>query len=187
MLDDIKQCVETLRQGGVILYPTDTIWGLGCDATNSAAVQRIYDIKRRCNAKSMLVLVDSMARIEQYVSEVPDIAWDLVELADKPLTVVYPQARNLAANLVANDGSIGIRVTREAFSRQLCERFRKPVVSTSANMSGEPAPVLFADISQKIIGQVDFVVKFRQEDTMPAQPSSIVRLGLGGEIEIIRA
>ncbi len=186
MQDDIKKAVETLRRGGIILYPTDTVWGLGCDATNAQAVQRIYEIKQRSDSKSMLVLLDTAAKLQTYINEVPDIAWDLIELADKPLTIIYPKARNLAANLTAADGSIGIRITRESFSKRLCETFRQPIVSTSANISGQPSPDFFAEITPEIIAKVDYVVNFRQNDTTPAAPSSIIKLGKRNEIEIIR-
>ncbi len=137
MIDEIKKAIEILRNGGVILYPTDTIWGLGCDATNPAAVQKVYDLKHRAEAKSMLILVDSPAKLQAYVEEIPDMAWDLIELTTKPLTIIYPGAKNLAPNLTGDDRTIGIRVTSEEFSKRLCEMFRKPIVSTSANISGE--------------------------------------------------
>ena len=149
MNNDIKQALDVLYKGGVILYPTDTIWGIGCDATNPEAVKRVYDIKRRMDSKAMLVLIDSPAKLNFYVKEVPPVAWDLMELTTKPLTIIYDGARNLAPNLIAEDGSVGIRVTGEEFSRQLCFRFRKAIVSTSANISGEPAPKCFADISRR--------------------------------------
>lgn len=187
MKNEIKNAIEVLRQGGVILYPTDTIWGLGCDATNENAVQRIYSIKKRAESKSMLVLIDSDAKLQAYVEVVPDMAWDLIALTDKPLTIIYPGAKNLASNLISEDGTIGIRVTSEMFSKTLCERFRKPIVSTSANISGEKAPSCFEEISPEIIEAVDYVVNFRQEDTTPAKASSIIKLGVGNEIEIIRS
>jgi len=143
MQDDIKKACEVLRKGGIILYPTDTIWGIGCDATNEEAVKRIYELKQRDDSKSMLVLLDNPAKLQTYVQEVPDIAWDLIELTDKPLTIIYEGAKNLATNLIAADGSIGIRITNEVFSRELCRQFRKPIVSTSANVSGEPSPGRF--------------------------------------------
>ncbi len=186
MINDIKQALEVLRNGGVILYPTDTIWGLGCDATNEKAVQRVYEIKKRSDSKSMLVLLDSPAKLQAYVSEVPDMAWDLIELSEKPLTIVYPDAKNLAKNLVAEDGSVGIRITKEAFSKQLCEIFRLPIVSTSANISGTPSPMFFSEISPEIISQVDFVVGYRQDDKGTSAPSSIIKLGVGNQIQIIR-
>ena len=136
-----------MAAGGLILYPTDTIWGIGCDATNEEAVRRVYELKRRSDHKAMLLLMDSSAKLNYYVQEVPDVAWDLIELADSPLTVIYSGARNVAPNLLAADGSVGIRITQEEFSHKLCERFRKPLVSTSANVSGDPSPANFSEIS----------------------------------------
>lgn len=186
MHDDIKKALEVLKSGGIILYPTDTIWGIGCDATNEKAVDRIYKIKKREDSKSMLVLMENPALLERYVTEVPEIAWDLVEVATTPLTVIYPKAKNLAKNLIAEDGSIGIRFTKEAFTMQLLQRFRRPVVSTSANISGEKSPAFFDEISEEIKTQVDYIVEYRQNDTIPAKPSSIIKLGAGGQIDIIR-
>jgi L-threonylcarbamoyladenylate synthase len=186
MKDEIKKAVEVLRAGGVILYPTDTVWGLGCDATNEEAVKRIFEIKKRADAKAMLVLIDSSGKLESYVEEVPDMAWDLIELTEKPLTIIYPEARNLAKNLIAEDNSIGIRVTSEPFSRNLCTQFRKPIVSTSANVSGEPTPASFNQISAEIKNAVDYVVNFRQDDSSQPKPSSIIKLGKGNLIQIIR-
>lgn len=186
MIDDIKAALEVLQKGGVILYPTDTIWGLGCDACNEEAVKRIYAIKNRIDSKSMLVLMENAALLERYVAEVPEIAYDLIELSEKPLTIIYDGAKNLAKNLIAEDGSIGIRLTTEAFSSDLIRRFKRPVVSTSANISGKPSPACFDEIEQEIIDAVDYVVKYRQDDTSKAVPSSIVKLGRGGEIKIIR-
>ncbi|HPW89956.1 MAG TPA: L-threonylcarbamoyladenylate synthase [Paludibacteraceae bacterium] len=183
---DIKQALEVLRQGGVILYPTDTIWGIGCDATSEAAVKRVFDIKKRVDSKALLVLVDSTAKLQGYVDEVPDVAWDLIELSEKPITIIYSGAKNLAKNLLATDGTVGIRVTNEAFSKRLCEAFRKPIVSTSANISGAPVACCFQEISEEIITAVDYVVRYRQDDVVPAVPSSIIKLGIGGEIKIIR-
>ena len=157
-MEEIKKIVEVLEAGGIILYPTDTVWGIGCDATNAEAVQKIYALKNREDSKSMLLLTDSMAKVQAYVQEIPDVAWDLVDCADKPLTIIYPQGKNIATNLLAQDGSIGIRITNEPFSKRLCERFKKPIVSTSANISGEPTPAFFAEISDKIKNGVDYVV-----------------------------
>jgi len=186
MIDDIKAALDVLQKGGVILYPTDTIWGLGCDACNEEAVKRIYAIKNRIDSKSMLVLMENAALLERYVAEVPEIAYDLIELSEKPLTIIYDGAKNLAKNLIADDGSIGIRLTTEAFSGDLIRRFKRPVVSTSANISGKPSPACFDEIEQEIIDAVDYVVKYRQDDTSKAVPSSIMKLGRGGEIKIIR-
>ena len=186
MQEDIKKACEVLRNGGIILYPTDTIWGIGCDATNEEAVNRIYALKQRDDSKSMLVLMDNPAKLQTYIQEVPDIAWDLIDLTDKPLTIIYEGAKNLAANLVSSDGSIGIRITDELFSRELCRQFRKPIVSTSANISGEPSPSRFTQISPEIKNGVDYVVTFRQKEQSDAVPSAIVKLGRNGTINIIR-
>jgi L-threonylcarbamoyladenylate synthase len=186
MIDDIKTALEVLQKGGVILYPTDTIWGLGCDAANEDAVKRIYTLKNRVDSKSMLVLMENAALLERYVDEVPEIAYDLIELTEKPLTIIYDGARNLAKNLIAEDGSIGIRITAEKFSSELIRRFKRPIVSTSANISGKPSPACFGEIEPEIIDAVDYVVKFRQDDTAEAEQSSIMKLGRGGEIKIIR-
>lgn len=184
--EEVKRACDVMAQGGVILYPTDTIWGIGCDATNAEAVKRVYEIKQRTDSKALLVLVDTAVKVDFYVSEVPDVAWDLIELANKPLTIIYDHARNLAPNLLAEDGSVGIRVTRERFSQQLCQRFRKAIVSTSANISGSPSPRSYADISQEVKEAVDYIVDFRREETAQAAPSSIIKLGAKGEVRIIR-
>ena len=186
MYDDLKKAVEVLKNGGVILYPTDTIWGLGCDATNPEAVKRIYEIKKREDSKSMLVLMENPALLERYVDDVPEVAWDLVEITTTPLTVIYQNAKNLAKNLIGDDGSIGIRFTKEKFTSQLLQRFRRPLVSTSANMSGEISPAFFDEIYDEIKSKVDYIVEYRQDDTTPAQPSSIIKLGSGGKIDILR-
>ena len=186
MVEDIKAALEVLQKGGVILYPTDTIWGIGCDACNEDAVKKVYAIKKRIDSKSMLVLMENASLIDRYVIEVPDIAFDLIELTDKPLTIIFDGARSLAKNLIADDGSVGIRITTEKFSSELIRRFKRPIVSTSANLSGKPSPACFNEIDQEIIDAVDYVVKFRQDDTQKAIPSSIMKLGRGGEIKIIR-
>jgi len=186
MIEDIKKACQVMNEGGVILYPTDTIWGLGCDATNPEAVRKVYEIKQRSDSKAMLVLVDSPVKVEFYVNDVPTIAWDLIELADKPMTIIYSGARNLAPNLLAEDGSVGIRVTNEDFSRQLCQRFRKAIVSTSANVSGQASPANFSEVSEEIKSLVDYVVTFRQNDISRPKPSSIIKLDKGGVLKIIR-
>jgi L-threonylcarbamoyladenylate synthase len=162
------------------------VWGIGCDATNEEAVRRVYDIKRRVDSKAMLVLVDSDVKVDFYVREVSPVAWDLIELSDKPLTIIYEGARNLAPNLLADDGSVGIRVTREEFSKQLCFRFRKAIVSTSANISGEPTPRSVRDITNEIIEGVDFMVNPRFQGRPTGQPSSIIAFGERGEVKILR-
>lgn len=186
MQNDIKQALEVLQKGGVILYPTDTIWGIGCDATNEAAVKRVYEIKKRADSKSMLVLMENVNLLERYMQEVPEIAYSLIEVTDKPMTIIYPAAKNLAPNLLAEDGSVGIRITTERFTQTLIQRFRRPIVSTSANISGEASPAIFAEVSEEIKKAVDYVVGYRQDDVAPARPSSIIKLGVGGEIKIIR-
>lgn len=184
--EDIKQACEVMERGGVILYPTDTIWGIGCDATNEAAVRRVYEIKQRVDSKALIVLTDSEPKVEFYVTEVPETAWQLLDVAVKPLTLIYPGARNLAPNLLAEDGSVAIRITHEAFSKELCRRFRKAIVSTSANISGAPSPHNFAEVSNEIKQAVDYIVEARRDETGKAVPSSIIKLESDGSIKIIR-
>lgn len=186
MNDEIKKACDVLMSGGIILYPTDTIWGIGCDATNEIAVKKIYDIKKRTDNKALIVLLDSAIKLNYYINDVPEIAWDLIEVADKPLTIIYDGARNLATNLIAEDGSIGIRVTQEKFSKALCNRFRKAIVSTSANISGEPSASNFSEISDDIKNSVDYIVKYRQEESEGHKASSIIKLGKTGSVKIIR-
>ena len=183
---EIKAALQILIDGGVILYPTDTVWGLGCDATNENAVKRIYEIKKRADSNALLILIDNPGKLQSYINEVPEIAWDLIELSDKPLTIIFPDAKNLALNLIADDKTIGIRVTNESFSRKLCERFRKPIVSSSANVSGEKTPASFNEISKEIKSSVDYIVNYRQSETTLPKPSSIIKLGKGNVIQIIR-
>ncbi|OKZ17603.1 MAG: threonylcarbamoyl-AMP synthase [Bacteroides sp. 43_108] len=184
--DEVKKAVEVMRNGGVILYPTDTVWGIGCDATNEEAVKRVYEIKRRSDSKALICLVDSEARLTRYVRRVSDVTWDMIELATKPLTVIYDNATGLAPNLLAEDGSVGIRITKEEFSKELCFRFQKPIVSTSANISGEPTPQTFDEISDEIKNAVDYVVKYSQRCKEKHQPSSIIKINADGEFTIIR-
>jgi len=186
MIDDLNKACEVLRKGGVILYPTDTIWGFGCDATQEDAVKRVYEIKRRSDSKSMLILLDSTTLLERYVDDLPEIALNLIECSDKPLTIIYSGAKNLASNLIAPDGTVGIRITQETFSQKLCRQFGKPIVSTSANFSGEPAPSNFSEINTEIFRLVDYVVNYRRNDTQKSKPSSIIRLDNNGVIKIIR-
>ncbi|MBR4242777.1 MAG: threonylcarbamoyl-AMP synthase [Bacteroidaceae bacterium] len=183
---DIQKAIEVLLAGGTILYPTDTIWGIGCDATNPEAVKRVFEIKRREDSKALICLVDSAGRLQRYVRNVPDVAWDIVDLATKPTTLILSGANGLAPNLLAEDGSVGLRVTSEVFSHTLCYRFQKAIVSTSANISGEPSPQTFADINPEIIEAVDYVCLSRQRDTSIHEPSSIIKLGPSGEVTIIR-
>lgn len=184
--EDLERACKVMREGGVILYPTDTIWGLGCDASNEDAVRRIFRIKQRSDSKSMLVLLDSAAKLNYYVEDIPDVAYDLMELSEKPLTIIYDGARRLAPQLVAEDGSVGIRITKELFSRDLCARMKGAVVSTSANVSGQPSPACFGEVSKEIIDAVDYVVEYRRNDVSKSKPSSIIKLGAGGQVRIIR-
>ena len=184
--EDIRKAVEVMRKGGVILYPTDTIWGIGCDATNAEAVARVYQIKQRDDSKALICLVDSDARLQRYVRHVPDVAWDIMELATNPTTVILDNAVNLAQNLIADDGSIAMRITRETFSRELCYRFQKPVVSTSANISGQPAAQNYRDIAPELLEAVDYVCWTRRQEHKSHQPSSIIKIKEDGEVMIIR-
>lgn len=183
--EEIRNSYEVLKNGGMILYPTDTIWGIGCDATNEDAVKRVYEIKKRADNKSMLVLLDDIGKIASY-ADVPDVAYELLDVTDTPMTIIYPGAKRLAPSLIGEDGTIGIRITSELFSKSLINRFHKPIVSTSANISGAASPHTFSEISDEIRCAVDYIVEFRQDDNTPATPSSIIKLGMGGEIQIIR-
>ena len=183
---DIEKSLRVLNDGGVILYPTDTVWGIGCDATDSAAVERIYAIKRRNETRSMLTLVDSLEMLADYVDDIPDIAVHLMKEATKPLSVIYPKAKKLAANLIPADGSIGIRIVQEPFCRQIIKALGRPVVSTSANISGEPTPSIFDEISGEIRDAVDYIVRWRQDDRQPATASSIIRLNEDGSFQVLR-
>ena len=188
--EDIRQAIETMRKGGVILYPTDTVWGIGCDATNVDAVKRVYAIKQRDDSKALICLVDSDARMQRYFRNVPDVAWQLIdsmkESDAKPTTLILDGAINLAENLIAEDGSVGIRITNEPFSKELCYRFQKAIVSTSANISGEPAAQNYCDIDPRIIEAVDYVCWSRRQEHKPHTPSSIIKLKENGEVMIIR-
>lgn len=184
--EDIQRAVECMRNGGVILYPTDTVWGIGCDATNAEAVERVYKIKQRDDSKALICLVDSDARLQRYVRNVPNVAWDLIDSITKPTTIILDNAVNLAPNLIADDGSIGIRITSEKFSHELCYRFQKAIVSTSANISGEPAAQNYCDIDPRILDAVDYVCESRRNEHKPHKPSSIIKLKENGEFVVIR-
>lgn len=186
--EDLQEAVHVMREGGIILYPTDTVWGIGCDATNAAAVERIYRLKQRSDSKAMLCLLDALGKLQGYVT-VPSAAWDLLECtgeSPRPLTIIYPGARNVAENLIAEDGSLGIRITEEPFSKALCAMLHHPVVSTSANISGEPAARSFREITEAIRDGVDYICRFRQKDPCNAKPSSIIKLGMNNEVQVIR-
>lgn len=183
---DLAEALECLKKGGIILYPTDTIWGIGCDARNSEAVKRIYALKKRADSKSMLVLVNNEAALEKITDDIPEVAWELLDATETPLTVIYDSAHGVAPELLADDGSLGIRITRERFSQELSRRLGAPLVSTSANISGEKSPMCFAEISEDIKRGVDYIVKYRRDDCASHSPSHIIKLGKGGEVKIIR-
>lgn len=184
--DDLKKAVDVLVKGGVILYPTDTIWGLGCDATRQDAVERINSIKKRDDSKSLIVLVNGFGMLERYVRNIPEIAYQLAEVADKPLTIIYPNGRSLAPGVLGSDGSVGIRICSDGFCNELITRFRKPIISTSANISDAPAPAIFSKIDKVITESADYVVSYRQSDTTRNKPSSIIKVEDDGVIRIIR-
>ncbi len=184
--EDLERAAAIIQKGGIILYPTDTVWGIGCDATRSDAVRRIFELKRRADSKALITLLGNESHLPRYVDEVPEVAWQLIEFSTRPLTIVYDRGRNLAPELLAEDGSVGIRITHEAFSAALCSRIRRPLVSTSANISGQPTPACFNQISPEIISGVDYVVNYRRDDNRQAQPSSVMRLSADGLFKIIR-
>lgn len=215
--EDLQAALHVLREGGVIVYPTDTVWGIGCDATNAEAVKKVYALKQREDSKSMLVLLDSAAKLDYYV-DVPETAemllretspqqcsmdshWrsnraelftpqgreiDDADEATKPMTIIYPKARHLAQNLIAEDGSVGIRITNEAFSQALCAQLKRPIVSTSANISGHPTAHFFHEIEQEILDRADYICRFRRDDETPCEPSSIIKINADGSFKIIR-
>jgi L-threonylcarbamoyladenylate synthase len=184
--DDLKKAVDVLVKGGVILYPTDTIWGLGCDATRQDAVERIFSIKQRDDSKSLIVLVNGFGMLERYVRNIPEIAYQLAEVADKPLTIIYPNGRSLAPGVIGSDGSVGIRICFDGFCNELITRFRKPIVSTSANISDAPSPAIFSEIDEIIASSADYVVRYNQSDITRNKPSSIIKVEDDGVIRIIR-
>jgi L-threonylcarbamoyladenylate synthase len=184
--DDLKACIKTLSQGGLILYPTDTIWGIGCDATNAEAVKKVYELKRRADNKALIVLLDSPEHLDHYVVDVPEMARELVDVAVKPLTIIYDGAFNVAHNLLGENDTLGIRIPHDEFAQQLCARFGKPIVSTSANVSGEPSASTFGEIAEEIKQGVDYVVNYRRDDTRPHVASNIIMLSSDGTFKIIR-
>jgi L-threonylcarbamoyladenylate synthase len=186
MKTEIDKALSILKNGGVILYPTDTVWGLGCDATNEAAVAKINLIKGRASDKSFIILLDNDNKIQSYVSEVPDVAYELIEYSENPLTIIFSNAKNLAPGVINNDGTVGIRIVKHDFCLQLLQRFRKPITSTSANISGSPTPQTFDEISEEIKDAVDYIVDWEQQITTPKKPSTIMKLGPGGQFSFIR-
>lgn len=183
---EIKEAVDILQEGGIILYPTDTIWGLGCDATNTDACKEIYQLKEREDSKSLIILVSDIDMLAKYIKEIPEIALNLIEVSDKPLTIIYPGATGLAENIIAEDDSIAIRIPAHEFCKELIRKFGKPIVSTSANISGEPAPTCFEEISGEIMDQVDWIADPIYEQGATGKASSIIKVGLSSEIKIIR-
>lgn len=186
MQDEVAKTVEVLRKGGTILYPTDTIWGIGCDATQQKAVDKVYKIKKRIEGKSLLILVGEIDMIGRYVKEVDPVILDLVANYDRPLTVIYPGAKNVARGVAAADKSIGIRVVRDEFCKQIIHKLDQAIVSTSANLSGEPAPLMFNQISEQIKKEVDYVVKLHQDSIRTMKPSRIIRIKGKSDFEIVR-
>ncbi len=184
---EINKCIEVMSKGGLILYPTDTIWGIGCDATNARAVQRIYEIKQRSDSKSMLVLMSDIKMLARYLREIPPKALELINSASKPTTLIYPEAINLATNMVAEDGSVGIRITSDDFCKKLIELTDLPIVSTSANISGNPSPDTFSSIETNILDQMDHIVKWKQDEKTPSAPSTIIRIDKKGRSAILRS
>ncbi len=184
--EEIAKAMEVLKSGGIILYPTDTIWGIGCDATNEQAVKKVQELKGRIASKSLIILLDNENKLAGYVREVPEIAYDLIEYAEKPLTIIYSGAKNLAPNIINEDGSIGIRIVKHPFCEQLLQRFRLPIVSTSANTSGHPAPKNFTEIEEDILNGVDYVVDWEQDDLAEKTPSTIMKLEPDGRFSFIR-
>jgi L-threonylcarbamoyladenylate synthase len=184
--DDIMNALRVLRAGGVILYPTDTIWGLGCDATNALAVRKIFDIKQRDDSRSMIILVNSVSMLERYVVNPPEVALQMAELSQKPLAIVYDRGRSLAEGVASADGAVGVRICNDPFCDELITSFRKPIVSTSANISGTDAPALFDEISEEIINAADYVCQYRQYDRSRSSASSVIRVSGNGAVKILR-
>lgn len=186
MQEVVSKAVEVLKKGGIILYPSDTIWGIGCDALNKKAINRICRLKRRSEDKNLIILVNSLDQASLYVEKIPDMVPDLIKNFVRPLTIIYPGARNLPDNLIASDGSIGIRVVKKQLCEAIIQELGKPLVSTSANISGNSAPLTYAMISPEIIEGVDYVIQIRQEQVTEMKPSTIIKVGSNNEITILR-
>lgn len=184
--EDIEIALITLRKGGIILYPTDTIWGIGCDATNQEAIEKIFKIKSRDETKGLLILANGENMVERYVKEVPEVAYELISVSDTPLTIIYPSGKNLASGVYSTDGSVGIRICNDIFCNELITRFRKPIVSTSANHSGKPSPGNYHEIEQSVIDKADYIVKYRQNDRQKSTASPVIRVDTDGTIKILR-
>jgi L-threonylcarbamoyladenylate synthase len=184
--EDIKEALNILRKGGIIVYPTDTIWGIGCDPTHEASVNRIFQIKSREENKSLIILTNGISMVERYVKEIPEIIYELADISDSPLTIIYPSGKNLAAGVCSDDGSVGIRICNDEFCNELIGRFRKPIVSTSANFSGRPAPANYSEIDKDVLAKADYVVKYRQNDRSAHTASPVIKINSDGTIKIIR-
>lgn len=184
--EDLNNSIKVLKEGGIILYPTDTIWGLGCDAANNLAVSRVFKVKNRIESRSLIILVNKLAMIERYVKEVPEVVYELLEVSDKPVTIIYPQGKNLATGVYGEDGSVAIRLCSDEFCNELITRFRKPVISTSANISGRPSPAHFGEIEEDVLNSADYVVKYRQNDRRKYSPSPVIKIDKNGVFKILR-
>lgn len=185
MIDEINKTLEVLHNGGVILYPTDTVWGIGCDATNPEAVQKIYDLKKRSSSKSMIVLVNGDRMIHYIFKDIPEVAWQIMDLSENPTTLILDKPKNVAPNIIAEDNTLAVRIIKEPFCYKLLERFKKPIVSTSANISGEPTPLSFDQISETIKNQVDYCVDYNRS-AKNSKPSTIIKISLDNQVKVIR-
>ncbi len=186
LLEEVKKTVQFLKEGKVIVYPTDTIWGIGCDATSQEAVKKVYEIKKRAENKALILLLDDVSRLYDFVEKIPELAWDLIEFSEKPLTIIYPKGRNLPKEVLGEDGSVAIRVTKDEFCRKVISQLRKPLVSTSANISGNQSPSVFSEIDPAVLKAVDYVVNWRQKESQKGTPSVIMKLDLDGTIKFLR-
>jgi len=184
--DDIKNSMITLKNGGIILYPTDTLWGLGCDATSHSAVEKIFKIKSRAENKNLIILVNGETMLERYVKEIPEIVYEITGASDSPITIIYPEGKNLAPGVCSEDGSVAVRICSDAFCNELITRYRKPIISTSANISGKPSPESYSEIDEEIINSADYVVKYRQDDQRKYSPSPVIKIDRNGVFKILR-
>jgi len=185
MTEEINKAIEVLQSGGLLLYPTDTVWGIGCDATNEDAVRKVYELKQRGDSKALICLVANDFMLEKYITNVPEVAWDIIDLSDKPTTIIYDLPRDVAKNLIAADNTLAVRIASDKFCQYLINKFKKPIVSTSANISGSPTPKSFNEINEYIFKGVDYVVNLNR-DKNKSQPSSIIKLANDGTVKVIR-
>lgn len=185
MTEEIKKAIAILEKGGLLLYPTDTVWGIGCDATNKDAVQKVYDLKQREDSKALICMVGNDAMLESHIDNVPDLAYDIIDLSTKPITIIYDNPKGIAKNLIANDNTLAVRVATDKFCQYLINKFKKPIVSTSANISGQPSPNSFKEISKAILTGVDYVVNLHQ-DKKNGPPSAIIKLSNDSTVKVIR-